>query len=569
MKLKQLVSFASALLVSLSSLFIIQVPKAFAATITWDGGGANDNMTTAENWVGDVAPSAGDDLVFPTDVANRTVVNDFAAGTSFDSITFSGTATMVSNYDISGNEMEVVSGISSVMTGAFSTGHFIDVPITLTASQAISTTSFGGSETYMVFDDINIGANTITFDIGKSVIVSGIVSGSGTIVKDNAGTLTLGGANTFSGSISVNAGLLSGSHANAFGTTAGATTVNDGAEVSITTCDNSITIDEDFSLTGQSSLPAGDFPTPKLHTAAKTGCSGAAGPDEFYGFSANDGTVALSGDITLGGDITFASGSATTTLSGGLSGSFKINLINGYSGKLVINSSPNTSGLSNGTYQPGIFKKTLSDDQSASSVGITGNTEITITGKRGDTFVSNGGVLKGSGTVGELNVNDGGKVAPGLSPGCLNTGNLTFVSGSAYDFELGGATECTEYDRISVTGTVDLGNGTLNTLLINDFKPTVGNIFTIISNDGADAVTGTFDGLAQGATFTISGYVLAVSYTGGDGNDVVLTVQSVPAAPNTGFRLVTSNPLVTFTITVVVGLAIAVAARRLQRVNAK
>lgn len=569
MKLKRLTSFVTALLVSLSSLLMVNIPRVLAATVTWDGGGIDNNMTTAENWSGDVAPSPGDDLVFPANVSERTVFNNFAAATSFNSITFSGTATMQSNYDISGNDMEVVGGISSVMTGAFFTGHFIDTPITLTASQAISTTSFGGSETYMVFEDINIGVNTITFDIGKSVTINGIVSGSGTIIKDNAGTLTLNGANTFSGSISVNSGLLTGAHASAFGTTAGTTTINDGAELSITTCDNSITIDEDITFTGQSSLPTGDFPTPKLHTAADTGCMGGTGPDESYGFTANDGTVTLSGDLTLGSDITFASLSSTTTLGGGLSGGFKINLINGYSGKLVVNSSPNTSGLSNGTYQPGTFKKTLSDDQSASSVGITGNTEITITGKRGDTSVSKGGVLKGSGTVGELNMYDGGKVAPGLSPGCLNTGNLTFESGSAYDFELGGTTECTQYDRINVTGTVNLGDGTLNTLIINDFKPAVGDTFTIISNDGTDAVTGTFNGMAQGATFTVDGTVFAISYTGGDGNDVVLTVQSVPAAPNTGFRLMMTNPVVTLAITVIAGLGIAIAARRLQYNNPK
>src|SRR5262249_24637762 len=33
---------------------------------TWDGGGADNNWSTAANWVGDVAPHAGDDLVFPS-----------------------------------------------------------------------------------------------------------------------------------------------------------------------------------------------------------------------------------------------------------------------------------------------------------------------------------------------------------------------------------------------------------------------------------------------------------------------------------------------------------------------
>ena len=62
----------------------------------WDGvqdlGGAtaNANWTTASNWVGDIAPQAGDDLVFAAGAAQLTNVNDFAAGTRFNTITISG-----------------------------------------------------------------------------------------------------------------------------------------------------------------------------------------------------------------------------------------------------------------------------------------------------------------------------------------------------------------------------------------------------------------------------------------------------------------------------------------------
>src|SRR5262249_34827358 len=48
---------------------------------------------------------------------------------------------------------------------------------------------------------------------------------------------------------------------------------------------------------------------------------------------------------------------------------------------------------------------------------------------------------------------------------------------------------------------------------------------------GTDAVVGTFAGLAQGATVLIGGRPFTISYTGGDGNDVVLTVPG--AAPRT------------------------------------
>ena len=56
--------------------------------------------------------------------------------------------------------------------------------------------------------------------------------------------------------------------------------------------------------------------------------------------------------------------------------------------------------------------------------------------------------------------------------------------------------------------------------------PVAGNAFTIIANDGADAVVGTFAGLAEGATIILNGVTLVISYVGGTGNDVVLTAQA-------------------------------------------
>ena len=60
--------------------------------------------------------------------------------------------------------------------------------------------------------------------------------------------------------------------------------------------------------------------------------------------------------------------------------------------------------------------------------------------------------------------------------------------------------------------------------------PVAGNVFTIIANDGADAVVGTFAGLAEGATITLNGVTLVISYVGGTGNDVVLTAQAAAVA---------------------------------------
>ncbi len=61
----------------------------FATTRTWDGGGTDNNWSSPANWTDDIAPVAGDLLVFAGDLRTSSN-NDFPAGTMFDSITFAG-----------------------------------------------------------------------------------------------------------------------------------------------------------------------------------------------------------------------------------------------------------------------------------------------------------------------------------------------------------------------------------------------------------------------------------------------------------------------------------------------
>ena len=149
--------------------------------------------------------------------------------------------------------------------------------------------------------------------------------------------------------------------------------------------------------------------------------------------------------------------------------------------------------------------------------------------------VNSGGTLGGTGTVGNtVTVNSGGTIAPGTSPGILNTGTLTLTAGSTLTVEINGTTVGTQYDQVNVTGGVTLGNATLNVVL--GFTPSAGQTFTIIANDLADAVVGTFSGLPEGSIFTAGAGRFSISYVGGSGNDVVLTALNVPADDRQGLR---------------------------------
>jgi len=130
-----------------------------------------------------------------------------------------------------------------------------------------------------------------------------------------------------------------------------------------------------------------------------------------------------------------------------------------------------------------------------------------------------GTVLSGTGTTGNLVIESGGILAPGASIGTMSTSNLTLSSGSNFQVEVNDAGMS---DRIIVAGTVTLGGGTLSVF------DTAGGAFagadpfnyTIIDNDGADAVSGTFGTVTNQLAFLTP----TVSYVGGDGNDVRLTL---------------------------------------------
>jgi len=136
--------------------------------------------------------------------------------------------------------------------------------------------------------------------------------------------------------------------------------------------------------------------------------------------------------------------------------------------------------------------------------------------------------LAGTGTIGGAATVNGV-----LSPGAANAGLLTFESGLSLTGDATFALTADSasdvgYDRIAVKGAVDLGGaGFLFTLL---FYPEISDEFIIIANDGVDPVSGTFAGLSNGASLALvfeeENYTAVIDYTGGDGNDVAITITS-------------------------------------------
>lgn len=152
-----------------------------------------------------------------------------------------------------------------------------------------------------------------------------------------------------------------------------------------------------------------------------------------------------------------------------------------------------------------------------------GNGILTLNGASSNTSTTtvSTGTLQGSSTFAGNLVINGGTHAPGNSPGITTTsGTYTLAGAATLQIEINGTTPGTQHDQVRVAGTVTIA-GTLD--LIASPALAVATTYTILDNTGTSAVSGTFAGKPQNAEFYEDGQWWRISYTGGTGNDVVLT----------------------------------------------
>ncbi len=110
------------------------------------------------------------------------------------------------------------------------------------------------------------------------------------------------------------------------------------------------------------------------------------------------------------------------------------------------------------------------------------------------------------------------------------SGNTFLSAGDEFIVTINGPTAGTNYDQLTVLGTVDITDATLN-IVDNVTTPMPpATVLTLIDNDDVDFVTGTFNGLPNGSQIILNGQSFVIIYNGGDGNDVVLLQDTPPTA---------------------------------------
>jgi hypothetical protein len=400
------------------------------------------------------------------------------------------------------------------------------------------------------FQGTGNGGPVLVVHAGKAVIATDAALGStGMVTVEPGATLELAGGVTTPVSLHL-AGTGTSGQGALVGTGLGANTTQGSIALDASTtigCTPAV-VPSTLTLAGVISGSPGSALT---FTTNANGTIVLSGNNTYLGSTSIDGTVALAngnglgqpstGPATIGanGELRFAPSGAGITVGENVttaSSSSKLTSVNGnntFSGTLQP-TTPTTITVLSGQLS---FSGGLNggggrlDKDGGGTLVLNGNDSLSLMFVHSGTLLVNGsdptanaaaqmtGTFGGNGSVGSIGASDTGVVSPGTSPGILTTGTFSLPSGTILHVELNG-TGLGEFDQLIAASTVVLG-GTLEVVPGFPYQP--GATFLILRKDSAGAITGTFNGLAQGAMFTAAGQQFSISYAGGNGNDVVLT----------------------------------------------
>ena len=323
-----------------------------------------------------------------------------------------------------------------------------------------------GAAAASITGNLGLGATRIsTINDGSAasdLTISAVVSGGGFAVnKAGAGTLTLSGANTYSGGTTIQAGTLSGTVAAAFGT--GTVTIGDSSGSNNATLNGGAAVTFANAIT----VAAGNTGIATITDSAAAAFSGLVTLNNHDLLVQNTGsTLAFSGatsGFTGTGNLLLNSTSASAiTLSGTLAGGVN------HSGAITnLGTGTATSLISSavGANVTAIAENSSTSPLTESGLLTTNAAATTLSNNGGALFTVSGGVAN---TTGNLVLNNNSSLASGITvsglTGVNNTGTIT-NSGTGT-----GSTLISAVVGASVTGVIEnSATSTLNLTAANTF----------------------------------------------------------------------------------------------------
>jgi autotransporter-associated beta strand protein len=449
----------------------------FASAAIWSGGGESNVWSVAANW--DVLPANG------------------------EALTFGGTQKTTNTNDL----------LSSVGAVSFSTAGWVICGNAVTLAGDMTHTAANGTVEWGL-DTVLSGTRKLSVGGSKTIILSGLLSGTGGMNSSAGwgfmGTIRIAGAsNTFSGTVSSDSATLevtrlaNGGQPSSLGQGASDITVGSavtGAAGSFKYIGSGDTsTDRKLKMLVWGGVPGGIYNNSpdngSLCFTAKgawyMGWRSAAQTLRLYGTS--KGTNAIDG--ILGNGTYGGSPSYETSLAVNTSGAWVLNGTNTYSG---------TTSVEKGM----LFINGMLSGMGAVSVAA-------------------GGLLSGTGAItGAVSISTGGSLVAGANGvGTLNLcSNLTFVAGATNAVSIAGRA-AGQFSSLRVTGgDVTLANATLVIDASQYRYSGIGVIPVMELVTSGKTVSGTFDNLPEGARIKSGELLCTISYSGGDGNDVVLRI---------------------------------------------
>ncbi len=424
-------------------------------------------------------------------------------------------------------------------------------------SDTIGALSGSGSVTSSV-----AGAMTLTVGADNhSGTFSGVIhNGSGTVAlsKSGSGTETLSGVNTYSGTTTISAGTIADGISNALPT---GTALSDNGTLDLNGFSQQVASVTGSGTVTNSSSTAGTF---TVNNASADTFAGLLGGNLSLTKS-NGGTLTLGSANTYTGPTTISAGTLADGISNALpagtalsdSGTLDLNGFSqraaGVTGSGTVTNSSSTAGsftVNNASADTfaGLISGNLALTKSNSgtltlsganmySDGTTVNAgTLLVTNSSGSgtgigtVNVNNSATLGGTGTTAGVAINSGGTLSPGVSgPGTLAVSNLVFSSGAIALMDVNSpyATAGTDYDQVIDSGALTLNGATLT---LNGGATAAGALVSmeLFNHTGSGAVSGTFNGIAEGTVVSVGSFQGFLTYKGGSGNNSVV-LESLPS----------------------------------------